>query len=253
MLIFSLQPFVASHLITVKGRSSLHVFSDHRLHAAFLTIPHDFGANLPATLNESHGGSFIVLHASGNAALLYAQVHVASFPSDVGFVYFDFAAIATKFRAEEIILHCEPDAMQHKPCRLLDNPQITRNFVVADSVLAVGDQPHRGKPFVQADSGILHDSADFDGELALRVMARALPSAALGIEFHCIRATTGAGDAFRPAPDCEVVHAVIRIREVDDCFLQALWLFAHGVPHNSKYSKKPWTSQVNYYRKKDEG
>src|SRR5436309_8637093 len=139
MLIFSLQPFVASHLITVKGRSSLHVFSDHRLHAAFLTIPHDFGANLPATLNESHDGSFIVLHASGNAALLYAQVHVASFPSDVGFVYFDFAAIATKFRAEEIILHCEPDAMQHKPCRLLGNPQITRNFVAADSVLAVGD------------------------------------------------------------------------------------------------------------------
>ena len=70
--------------------------------------------------------------------------------------------------------------MQHEPCGLLSYFHVTRNLVTADSVLAVSEQPSSGEPLVQADGRIFHDGANLDGELALRMMAGASPSAPIG-------------------------------------------------------------------------
>ncbi len=81
-------------------------------------------------------------------------------------------------------------------------------------------------------------------------MSGASPSAAVGTVLHLRRATGRTGhSALRPAPDCEVVNAVVRIREVDDCFLQAL-RFAHGlVLHEQTVAEM--RGGVNYIIAKD--
>jgi len=46
--------------------------------------------------------------------------------------------------------------------------------------------------------------------------------------------------------DCEVVNAVVWIREVNDCFLKALRFFHSLALHKQNYRLNQWTSQVNY-------
>jgi hypothetical protein len=126
------------------------------------------------------------------------------------------------------VLHCEPDAVKHEPCRLLCHLEIASNLVAADTVLAVGDEPHCGKPLVETYCRIFHDGSDLDRELTLRMVAGTLPSAALLAEFHAVGTTRRAYDlAAWPAAKRQVVNTVVGIREVDDCFLKALW-FARG-------------------------
>src|ERR1019366_9720365 len=133
----------------------------------------------------------------------------------------------------------------HEPSVFLSDVQITRNFATADSVLAIGEQPKSGKPLIQSDGGIFANTSNLDRELTLRVMFRALPSAALCVEADLIGATAGADHAVRPAPNCKVLNAVVRIGKVNDCFLKALW-FAHGIAlHKPNYSLKQRASQVN--------
>ena len=178
-----------------------------------------------------------------DAASLDTLVHVPRFPADESFVGFDFAR---EFRSQGFVLHRQPDAMEHQPCRLLRDTHVFSDLATADSVLAVQDHPHGGEPLVQRNSRILHDGSDLDGELALGVMFRALPGAPLGVETDLIRATSGADHSpIRPAPYRQVINAVIGIREVQDCFLKALWFVAHNVLHEPKYSKFLRASQVN--------
>src|SRR5260370_28360837 len=137
--------------------------------------------------------------------------------------------------------------MHHKPSGFLSNPQITRHFVAADSILAVSQHPSCGEPLIQSDCGILKDSPNLDGELALCVMAPALPETTLRKKLNTIRATRRARNAFGPASDCQIVNVVIGIREIDDCFLKALWFGLHNVLHAKNHSLNRWMSQVNYY------
>src|SRR5581483_10556990 len=123
--------------------------------------------------------------------------------------------------AEEIILQCKPDTVQHEPCGLLSNIQSAGNLVAANSILAVSKHPRCRKPLVKSDGAVLVDRTDLDGELALRMMAAALPHAALWVELHFLRAASWADHATGPATHSKVVNAVIRIREVDDRFLKA--------------------------------
>ena len=155
-------------------------------------------------------------------------MHVPRFPADEGFVNFDFAV---EFASKELVLHCQSDSMQHEPCRLLSDLEVASNFITADAVLAVREHPCCGKPLVQANRGILKDSPNLDGELALGVMASTLPSAPRGIEANLLRSATGTRNALRPSPYRKVVDAVVRIRKVDNCFLKALRFGSHGVCH----------------------
>src|ERR1019366_6617552 len=136
--------------------------------------------------------------------------------------------------------------MQHEPCGLLSDVQIAGKFATADAILAVGEKPQSGKPLIKADGGILAHTSNLHGEFALRMMAGASPSAAMRPEFYFVRAASWASDrAIRPAANGQIVNAVVGIREVNDCFLQALW-FAHGLAlHEQNHSLNTWWSQVN--------
>src|SRR5437868_2247626 len=130
---------------------------DFWLHALHLAIRHDLCANTSAAFQHSEHDSFVRTTSTSDALFTLAEVHVPRFPTNEGFVHFDFAA---EFATEEIILHRKPDTMQHEPCRLLSDLHVAGNLVAANSVLAVGDQPSCGHPLVERNSGIFHDGSN---------------------------------------------------------------------------------------------
>src|SRR5438128_6142726 len=242
------QSLIREQSVSVESRASLHMLANLCLQRTLAAIWNDSSANLFSALHDPHDCGFIFPASSGIPALPLAQVHVPRLPADEGFIYFYFAAIAAELASKEFILQSKADAMQHGPSGFLSHLEIAGYLIAANAILAVGDQPHRSEQLIKADSGIFHHSSNFDGELAFRVMAGASPSASAVAKFHFLRTASGTDDlAVRPAPDCQIVDAVVGIREVDDCFLKALW-FAHGLAlHEQNHSLNPWSSQLYYY------
>src|SRR5208337_4442409 len=242
MSVFTCQSFVGHEGIGIESRASSNVLAYFLLQYLAAAIRNHAGADLATTLQDSDHCGFVLPASAGNPALTFTNVHVPCFATDESLIDFD---LAVQFGTEELISHSKANPMQHEPCRLLGNLHVTRNLVARDAVLAIGDHPSCGKPLVQGNRRIFHDGADLDGELTLWVMLRARPSQALLAEFHG-RATASRADdlAVRPSADREIVDAVIRIREVDDCFLQALG-FGHGlVLHDSNNTEITWSGQV---------
>jgi hypothetical protein len=130
----------------------------------------------------------------------FVEVHIASLPANEGFIHLNVTA---EFASRDFVLHGETNAVEHEPCGLLSNLNVFGDFVATDSVFAVGDHPHCHEPFVERDGGIFHDGSDLDGELALGVMAGALPDAAISVELHLVRSASRTDHAaIGPAADC---------------------------------------------------
>jgi hypothetical protein len=71
-------------------------------------------------------------------ALAASDVHVAGFPADVSLVDLDVATdLATHF-----VLHGKTNAVQHEPSGFLSHADSAGQFIAADSILGVGDEPH---------------------------------------------------------------------------------------------------------------
>src|SRR5712691_2909854 len=106
--------------------------------------------------------------------------------------------------------------MQHEPCGLLSDAEITRDFVAADAVLAVDEHPHRGQPLVETDRAVLENAADLDGELFLA--ASALPDLASAHPVGRVRARTAPWtfDAVGPAQQGDEGDAGFDVGEVSD-------------------------------------
>src|ERR1039458_8925481 len=78
-------------------------------------------------------------------------VHVARLAADEGFVRFNFTAE----HSESAIPEREPQTVVHEPRGFLGDSEIAGRLARADAVLTVDSQPQGGKPFVQAQWGIL--------------------------------------------------------------------------------------------------
>src|SRR5271157_1045332 len=250
MLKFAVQTPVAARFIGEQCAPEVNVLSHDGLQGFLLSIWDDLGANTATTFQDSHDDGFVsetLTHAS-DAPFVNVLVHVAGFSADESFVGFDFAAVTAELASKVLILHRKPDAVKHEPCRLLGDLHITGDLVATDSVLAISDEPSCGEPLIQTDGGVLHDGSNLDGELALEMMTGALPHAASGVEFHALRTASGAGnDTVGPAPDYQIINAIVGIRKVLDGFLEALWFAHKSLIRCLNSSPKQWMSQVNYY------
>ena len=236
------QSLIREQRIGVDRTTSRNVVSDFALDRVFAPIRNDGRTDFAATFQDSHDRSFVLSASLGDADAALVLVHEASRATDEGFVYFNFA---TDF-PEGLILQGEANPVEHEPCGLLGYLESASHFVGTDSVFAVSEHPSSGEPFVETDRGILKDGPNFDGELALGMVSGALPDATRSAERDLFGAASRAGDTFGPAPRNEVIEAVVGVREVQDCFLQALG-FAHGLGlHESNSTLKLWMSQVNY-------
>jgi hypothetical protein len=124
--------------------------------------------------------------------------------------------------------------MEHEPCGFLSDFNGAVNFPRTDSVLVVDNHPSSGQPLVESERGILENSSDLDGKLTVMVHALALPLALSGKKADILTSTGRAShDAIRPSAAHEIGKAVVKIGEIDDCFLQGVWL-AHGLPLTHK-------------------
>src|SRR5207253_2479792 len=157
MRIMSVKSTVRKQRVGIECRSRIDVLLHFALQRVLASIRNYHSADLPPAFEESHHRDLILGSGSGNTASPLCHVHVTSLAADEGFVRLDFAG---KLASKEIILHNQSDAMEHEPCGLLSDFQVTRNFVTADSVLTVSDKPSSSEPLVQTDGRIFHHSSD---------------------------------------------------------------------------------------------
>jgi hypothetical protein len=224
MRILASQPVVRLERVAVERRASFYMLAYLSLKRTLLSIWNYRGAHLAAALKDAHDGGFIFSASAGNATRTLRNVHVPRLAADESFVHFD---MARKFFGQSAVDR-KPNAMHQVPCRFLTDAQRPGDFIAADSVLAIQDQPSRNHPFIDSERRIFHDGSGLQGELPFVVMRGALPAPnTLQIANLCASACR-AGNAVRPATHYEVGNAVIGIVEVYDGFLKCLWFACHG-------------------------
>lgn len=112
-------------VVSIDFRAALDLSGHLRLNRRFLAIRNDGSADalrfLPARAFQNPENYRLAFTARPDVPTKTGRcMHVARLAADVGFVHFDFAA---KVSSREIVLHCEANPTQHKPRRLLSNPQ----------------------------------------------------------------------------------------------------------------------------------
>jgi hypothetical protein len=213
-------------LVGMNYGSRFHTSANDGLDAGLSAIRNHASNHLTAALKRAHDDDS--LSAFVAAFLLHAAfpvfVHIPSLSSDVGFIYFDFAA---KHPASEIVLHRKAHAMEHEPCGLLGDTHSAVKLPRRNPILGICDEPNDGHPLLQTEGRVFENGSDLHGELALRMTGGTLPAPLSAQEANPITTASWAGNAVRPAPRHDVAQAVVRIREIDDSFLEGGWLFAH--------------------------
>jgi hypothetical protein len=133
-------------------------------------------------------------------------------------------------------MQSEADAVIQKPGSLLGDPNGARNFITADSILAIDYLPDRGKPLIQTNGRLFIYSPGLQSELAISMASAALKAAILRLVEDIGASTLGAGYAVRPAPRYEILVAVVVVGKVDDGFLKCGGFYASICPDSYELS-----------------
>src|SRR5271166_5902865 len=225
------QQVVSNGVVGIDLRAVPHVLQDFVLQSLTLHVGNDLAANLPQiavkdTLHSSLAEvqiSELILAANVPQFQFAALVHVDSLSTNKGFVSFNCSARTTEFE-HRFVFHGFTNPVQHEPCRLLTDAESLPQLVAADSVLAVADHPKRSHPLVKADGRIFHHRVDLDRELLFALITKpdapSLDKRVLGL------AATWTGDiATGPAQPYRILESTVRIREVNNRFLECFWVF----------------------------
>src|SRR5262249_44287802 len=152
-------------------------------------------------------------------ATFLAGVHVARFATDIGFVHFhvpvDLASV--------LGLQRETQARQHEPRGFLGYAKGARQFVAADAVLAVGEQPEGREPLLQTDGGVFEDGPDLEGELRAGMLRVALV-APLSLQIGDVVGPAGRAGyrAVGPPDSFDGLAAIAVIRKEQNRFAEGL-------------------------------
>ena len=224
--VVSVESFVGQQEIGVDCGPGSDMLPDVSLEGLLSDVRNHVGPNLgdavlAVAVEQSHDRDL-----SGDAAatldvqaLPLARVHVPGLAPDVGLVGLDGAAeLAAGF-----VLQRETETREHEPGGLLGYAQVPSQFVAADPVLAVGEQPEGGQPLVEAKRGVLEDGPDLERELRARMLLVALPALLIRKVSDTVRAAARAAhDAVRPADRLYSLAAVLVVGEEDDGFPEGL-------------------------------
>ena len=218
MSVFVRESPVGLQEVAINVRSGFHVVTYQLLQFALLASPYDLGADLTAAFQNGSDNGLTFGTATVDLFGLLVGVHVTGLAADEGFVYFDFTAEL----ATVVVLMGQTYAMEHEPSGLLSNPKCATYFVAGDAVLAIGDEPNTGQPFIKTERGVFKDRTDLDGKLTLRMARRALPAELIFQEAYLRTSAGRASYAIGPTADNDVVQAVLGNGEKGDCFLKCL-------------------------------
>ena len=202
-----------------------------------LRIRDDLDMDRTAALDHAENRSLIDHAGTADLASAIPLVHVAGLTADVGLIDLNL----TGELEEAARLHGETDSMEHEPRGLLSNPERATEFVRADAVLRVGCEPDSGKPFIEAERGILEDRPDLDRELSLAALA--LPEATSTQVGVLSAAAARARRAIRPAELRDVFDTNVAVGEVADSLDEVLGLVCRCA-HTGESTTSPLVCQV---------
>src|ERR1035441_8483754 len=106
------------------------MLSYFRLQRCLFAVRHYCCANPSASFKDAHYCGLILGACSGDAALAFADVHVARLTADEGFIGFHFA----REQSESAICQSKAQTVRHEPCSLLSHAEIAGQFARTDSV-----------------------------------------------------------------------------------------------------------------------
>jgi hypothetical protein len=222
--IFLVQSPIRVAIIGREIRTIFDVISYESLQGFAGAIFNNHSPHFAATLQDSADDNFVG-SAFGQSGLshfgAFVFVHESGLTADEGFVNFD---VPLKF-SRIFILHCESDSVKHEPCGFLSYSDCAVNLVRGNSILAVGNHPRSGKPFIESDGTVLKYGSYLSAELFLGVFALALPNATSRNEFNVLTAASWTGDTIGPTLGHKMIQAVVGVVVKDDCGLQGLGLF----------------------------
>src|ERR1700685_3239419 len=166
-----IQGVIRKQFISVNGRSRFNVLGYQRMQFLLAARLYDLCANFPATFQN--GGNNRLSEVIRIARLLaLSRVHVASLGTDKGFIGLNFP----RERSSVLALQSQTRPLQHEPRRLLSDANMTVNLPRANTVLAVGNQPHNRQSLIEPDRRVFEYRPSLQAELTLGVMAGTLPT-----------------------------------------------------------------------------
>src|SRR5579862_6327734 len=243
MGVVAVEPAIRAQSIGVDVRAGEDVLPDEGLQGRASAVGDDLRLDAPATGENADDGDLVLAAGPGDPLAAAADVHVAGFAADERLVHFDVARCSL----ERARLHRQPNAVEHEPGGLLADAERPPEFIGADPVLRVGDQPDGGKPLFQRQRAVLEDRPELDGELALAGLA-APQSAGRDVRMF-LAATTWADRAFRPSETSHERDARVGVREVDDRLAKRLWeLPFRDLVHALNYRASALVCQGSYCR-----
>jgi hypothetical protein len=218
VLVVASQSIVGFQRVTEERRASLYVLTNLAMEFMLPPVRNGKGADVSAALYHSKGDSFVFPARTGDYLRSALRVHIAGLATDERFVNLDF----TLQLGCGFVLHGFTNPMEHEPRRLLSQSEITGDLATANTIPAVGNQPHGGKPLVETDGRFIQYRSNLNGELFPARGRFALPDTA-GLEEHrFLGPAVGALRSVRPTLRREVPERVVGISEVNNRFSQCL-------------------------------
>jgi hypothetical protein len=222
------QSLIGHQCIGLDRATCFDVSANVRLQSELFAVRNSSCANLSTALQDSYYSGLVFDSALGNYSLAPICVHEASRAANKRFVYFDFFPFAANLN-RVLFVQRTANAVHHVPRRLLRDAESTPDFVGANSVLGVHDQPHADHPLIHAERRVLKDRAHLDGELLLAPFAE--PDAARRDEGMLSAIAARARHfAVRPAQFDRVVEGLLRVAKEANRLLQGLGHF-EGLSH----------------------
>src|SRR3954462_8098927 len=226
MSVFLVQSPLRVAIIGRELRAGFDVIPNKCMQNVTLSILKNLSSHFAATFQNSTNDDFVSAafwhsRLSHFGALLL--VHEAGLTAYVGFIYFD---VPLKFSLL-FLVQSQAKSLQHEPCCFLRDFESAVNFQTAHTVLAIDQHPKSGHPLIERDWRVLHDGSNLEGELLFAVIAE--PDAA-SLNERMLRTIAARTRYFSiwPAQPYRVIEHALRIRKVNNRFLQCLW-FLHGL------------------------
>jgi hypothetical protein len=141
------------------------------------------------------------------------------------------APTSAELRGIERVLHSEPKALQHKPCRLLRDTKRAMNLHAGHAVLAIAEHPESGHPLIESKGRILEHGSNLERELLVASTAEPKTPSLAFLRFRLdgivlFRTATWARDVpIRPTELAGILKTAVRIGEENDSLLQSFRRF----------------------------
>src|SRR6266851_4610401 len=225
----TMQVIESDSAIRIHCAAMLYVFKNCVLQCFALDVRDDLRTHLPQ-FPVKHAKDGCLVHVAITLPLspspleveLPAAVHLVRVRPDKGFVAFNGAALCSAELVGQIALHGSPEAMKHKPCRLLCNAKRAVKFHAGDAVLAVDQHPECRHPLIESEGRILEDRSYLEGELLIAPLAE--PNTPRFDEVIAVGIASRTGHfSVRPAQIFGILERTVGIGEVNDGLLQSLW------------------------------